>query len=99
MLSSNAPVFNGLNAFFKKKLLNCLSTAESLPEESDEAGDDASVQLGAAAGSVWGPQGWYGQTPVLPWLWTLLQNGEGNLSVDTRHQWAITWLVCFCGLF
>lgn len=79
-------MFNGCFLSFNISLIVAL-IAESLPEESDEAGNDASVQLSPSAGSVWGPPGRYGQTPVLPWLWTFLQNGEGNLS---------TLVVCRC---
>lgn len=48
--------FNGLmgltGGYFYEDLLDFLSTAESMPEASDEAGDDASLQRGSSAGSL-----------------------------------------------
>lgn len=44
------PPSNG--RFFCEGLLNFFFTADSLPEASDEAGDDAALQCSSTAGSV-----------------------------------------------
>lgn len=49
---TETPLVSMIGGYFCESLFDFLSTAESLPEASDEAGDDATLKRGPTAGSV-----------------------------------------------
>lgn len=61
--------------------------ADALPGRRPEARDDASVQLGPAAGSVRGSPQRHGEAPVLPRLWVLLQSREFRGAGRDWEDW------------